>query len=203
MSNENEIVEWRGIKNVVVAEVTADDGDSYECGTPFKLAGVAELSRATENSSETKYYDDIPALVVDSTGADTVTCSMSAIPLEVLAKITGQNYDEELGVLIEGEREAKYFALGYETSKTNGDVVYVWRHKGKFSIPDSSHKTKTNGTESNGQEVVYTGINTTHVFAKIGKTAKAINVDVSKGLVDTTGFFDTVQTIDTLKAPTV
>lgn len=200
---KNEIVEWRGIKNVVYAEVTKDDVESFECGEVKKLAGIAELSRTTENSSETKYYDDIPALVIDSTGADTVTCSVSAIPLEVLAEITGQDYDSELGVLIEGERQAKYFALGYETSKTNGEVVYVWRLKGKFSIPDSTHATKTAGTESNGQEVVYTGINTTHKFTKTGKTAKAINVEVSKNLVDTTDFFATVQTIDTLKAPTV
>lgn len=201
--NENEIVEWRGIKNVVAAEVIKDDAESFVTGEVFKIAGVAELSRTTENSSETKFYDDIPALVIDSVGADTVTCSMSAIPLDVLAKITGQDYDEDLGVLVEGERQAKYFALGYETSKSNGDVIKVWRLKGKFSVPDSSHVTKTSGTESNGQEVVYTGIATTHKFTKTGKTAKAINVDVSKGLVDTKDFFKTVQTIDTLKAPTV
>lgn len=198
--NENEIVEWRGIKNVVYAKVTKDDENAFETGEVKKLAGVAELSRTTENSSETKYYDDIPAIVVDSTGADTVTCSMSAIPLEVLAEITGQDYDNDLGVFVEGERQADYFALGYETSKTNGDVVYVWRLKGKFSIPDSTHATKTAGTESNGQEVVYTGINTTHKFTKTGKTARAINVDVSKDKVNVTDFFTSVQTIDTLTA---
>lgn len=198
--NKNEIVEWRGIKNVVYAKVTKDDENAFETGEVKKLAGVAELSRTTENSSETKYYDDIPAIVVDSTGADTVTCSMSAIPLEVLAEITGQDYDADLGVFVEGERQADYFALGYETSKTNGDVVYVWRLKGKFSIPDSTHATKTAGTESNGQEVVYTGINTTHKFTKTGKTARAINVDVSKDKVNVTDFFATVQTIDTLTA---
>lgn len=198
--SENPIVEWRGIKNVVYAKVLTDDVDAFECGDVKKLAGVAELSRTTENSSETKYYDDIPAIVVDSTGADTVTCSMSAIPLDVLAEITGQDYDADLGVLVEGERQSDYFALGYETSKTNGDIVYVWRLKGKFSIPDSTHATKTAGTESNGQEVVYTGINTTHKFTKNGKTAKAINVDVSKDKVNVTDFFATVQTIDTLTA---
>lgn len=198
--SENSIVEWRGIKNVVYAKVLTDDVDAFECGDVKKLAGVAELSRTTENSSETKYYDDIPAIVVDSTGADTVTCSMSAIPLDVLAEITGQDYDADLGVLVEGERQSDYFALGYETSKTNGDIVYVWRLKGKFSIPDSTHATKTAGTESNGQEVVYTGINTTHKFTKNGKTAKAINVDVSKDKVNVTDFFATVQTIDTLTA---
>lgn len=194
-----EIWEWRGVENLVCAEVIADTKESYETGEVFDIAGVAELGRTTENSSETKYYDNVPALVIDSVGADTVTCSVSGIALDVLAKITGQTYDEDLGVLVEGERDAKYFALGYKTKKTNGDEVYVWRYKGKFSIPDSTHSTQTSGTESNGQEVVFTGISTTHKFTKTGKSAKAINVDVALDKADVTTFFDTVTTIDTLQ----
>lgn len=193
-----EIWEWRGVENLVAAEVLKDDVDTYECGEYFDIAGVAELGRTTENSSETKYYDNVPALVIDSTGADTVTISVSGIPLDVVAKITGQHYDENLGVLIEGERDAKYFAIGYKTKKTNGQEVYVTRFKGKFSIPDSTHSTQTSGTESNGQELVFTGISTTHKFTKTGKSAKAINVDVALDKADVSTFFDAVTTIDTL-----
>lgn len=198
-----EIFEYRGVENLVCAEVLTDDNETeggYTTGNVFDLAGIAELGRTTENSSETKYYDNVPALVIDSVGADTVTCSVSGIPLDVLAKITGQKYDETLGVLVEGEREAKYFALGYKTKKTNGDEVYVWRLKGKFSIPDSTHSTQTAGTESNGQEITYTGISTTHKFTKTGKPAKAINVDVALNKADVSTFFDKVTTIDTLQA---
>jgi phi13 family phage major tail protein len=194
-----EIWEWRGVENLVCAEVTSDTKDAYETGEVFDIAGVAELGRTTENSSETKYYDNVPALVIDSVGADTVTCSVSGIALDVLAKITGQHYDETLGVLVEGERDAKYYALGYKTKKTNGNEVYVWRYKGKFSIPDSTHSTQTAGTEANGQEITFTGISTTHKFAKTGKPAKAINVDVALDKADVTSFFDTVTTIDTLQ----
>lgn len=195
-----EIWEWRGVENLVAAEVIKDDKESFECGEVFDIAGIAELGRTTENSSETKYYDNVPALVIDSVGADTVTCSVSGIPLDVLAKITGQTYDEDLGVLVEGEREAKYFALGYKTKKTNGADMYIWRYKGKFSIPDSQHSTQTAGTESNGQELVFTGISTTHKFTKTGKSAKAINVDVALDKADVSTFFDSVTTIDTLVA---
>lgn len=193
-----EIFEYRGVENLVCAEVTKDDVEKYETGEVIDIAGVAEISRTTENSSETHYYDNLPAIVVDSVGADTVTCSVSAIPLDVLAKLTGQYFDESTGAFVEGERVAKYFALGYKTQKTNGKEVYVWRLKGKFSIPDSTHATKTNGTEANGQEIVFTGISTTHKFTKTGKTAKAINVDTEYNKVDVSTFFDKVQTIDTL-----
>ena len=193
-----EIFEYRGIEGLVCAEVTADDADNYTTGAVFDIAGVAELGRSTENSSEAHYYDNIPAIIVSSVGADTVTITASAIPLDVLAKITGQKYDDTLGAFIEGDREVKYFAIGYKTKKTNGDEVYVWRYKGQFNIPDSTHATEDNGTGANGQELTYTGISTTHKFTKTGKPAKAMDVDVALGKADVSTFFDSVTTPDTL-----
>lgn len=202
-----EIVEYRGIEGLVAAEVTVDDnetgsGHGYVTGTPFEIAGVAELSRSTETSSEAHYYDNMPAIVINSTGSDEVSITASAIPFDVLAKITGQNYDETTGAMIEGSRDTKYFALGYKTKKTNGDEVYVWRYKGTFSIPDSTHATENDGTDANGQEITYTGISTTHKFTKTGKGAKAINVDLGKDLADVEDFFATVTTPDTLQPKT-
>ena len=194
-----EIYEYRGVEGLVYAEVLTDTADEITFGEVKPLCGVATLSKTTESSSEAHYYDNIPAVVVDSTGADEVTIGGSAIPFDVLADITGQYYDATTGSFVEGERENKYFALGYKTSKTNGDDVYVWRYKGTFGIPDSEHNTKDDGTEGTGQELTYTGINTTHKFVKTGKTAKALNVDLGKDLADVSKFFDQVTTIDDLK----
>lgn len=205
----DEIVEYRGVEDLVAAEVLTDNNNAeegYTTGDVFDIAGVAEISKSTSSSNESHYYNNMPAVVVSSTGADEVTLSTSAIPLDVLAKITGQKYDETTGTLIEGDRETKYFAIGYKTKKTNGDYVYVWRLKGTFNIPESTHATENDGTDANGQELTYTGINTTHKFAKVTdkngnkKGAKAINVDVAKGLADVSTFFDEVVTPDTLTA---
>jgi phi13 family phage major tail protein len=195
------ITEYRGVEGLVYAEVTKDDLENYTTGEVKPLAGVAEISRTTESSSEAHYYDNMPAVVINSTGADEITCTVSAIPLSVLADITGQTYDETLGAFIEGAREVKYFALGYKTKKTDGTEVYVWRYKGTFGIPDSTHATENDGTDANGQEVVFTGVQTTHKFAKFGKGAKALNVEVGANpLADVSAFFETVTTPDTLKA---
>lgn len=196
------ITEWRGVEGLVFAEVLEDSAEAYTTGEVKTLAGVAEISRTTEASSEAHYYDNVPAVIVNSTGSDEVTCTVSAIPLDVLAEITGQQYDEATGTYIEGERETKYYALGYITKKINGDLVYVWRYKGTFGIPDSTHTTENDGTDANGDEVTFTGVSTNHVFTKTGKRAKAINVDVAQGKADVTGFFDSVTTPDTLKAIT-
>lgn len=206
-----EITEWRGIEGIVAAEVLCDDnstdtGHGYVTDDVFSIAGVAELSRSTASNNETHYYDNMPATVISSTGADEVSINTSAIDLEVLAKITGQNYDSTKGVFIEGQRTVKYFALGYKTKKTNGDPVYVWRYKGTFGIPDSTHSTEDDGTTSNGQTVTYTGITTTHKFTSVldeegnPKGAKAMNVEVAKGLADVSTFFDTVTDPDSLSA---
>lgn len=203
----NEIVEYRGIEGLVYAELTSDNAELIEYGAVKPLAGVANLSKTTESSAEPHYYDNVPAVVVSSTGADEVTISASAIDLETVADITGQFYDAATGMFVEGERDPKYFAIGYKTKKTNGEYVYVWRLKGTFSIPDAEHATEDDGTDATGQELVFTGINTSHKFSKLadgnhpnGRTAKAVNVDLGKDLADVTTFFDEVTTPDTLKA---
>lgn len=201
----NEILEYRGVEGLVAAEVTKDNnetgsGEGYVTGEVFSIAGVAEISRTTEASNEAHYYDNMPAIIVSNTASDEVTISTSAIPLDVYAKVTGQKYDETKGVMIEGPRENKYFALGYKTKKTNGDEIYVWRYKGTFNIPDQTNATENDGTDANGQELVYTGIQTTHKFTATGKGAKAMNVDVAKDKADVSTFFDEVTTPDTLQA---
>ena len=193
------IVEYRGIEGLVYAPITEDSTENFTTGDVKELAGTSELTRSTESSSEAHYYDIMPAVVIESTGSDEVTASVSAIPLDVLADITGQVYDQATDMFVEGPRENKYFALGYKTKKTDGTEIYVWRLKGTFSIPESTHATEDDGTDANGQEITFTGISTTHKFTKTGKGAKAVNV-AADGKADVSTFFDTVQTPDSIKA---
>ena len=193
------IYEYRGVEGLVYAEVTKDDKTGITFGEVKDLAGVAEISKSSDSASEAHFYDNIPAVVITSTGADTVTISASAIPLDVLADITGQTYDSTTGTYIEEERQQKYFAIGYQTKNTDGEKVYVWRLKGTFNIPDQTNATENEGTDANGQELVYTGISTIHKFTKTNKTAKAVNVNTSlQKCAQIPTFFDTVQTPDTI-----
>ena len=197
------VAEYRGVSDLVYAEVTKDDNEStggYVTGTVKPLAPVAEISKTTESSSEAHYYDNKPLIVIDSTGADELTLTVAAIPLDVLADITGQVYDQTLGALIEGDRTPKYFAIGYKTKKTNGDEVCVWRYKGTFAIPDETSATENDGTDANGQELTFTGVTTTHKFTKNNAGAKALVVDTGAGTADVSEFFKTVVTPDSLTA---
>ena len=194
-----EYFEYRGVEGAVYAEVTSDNTEGYVAGEVKELVGLSEIGKTTESSNEPHYYDNIPAIIVSSTGADELSLNTAGIPLDIVAEITGQYYDTTTGMYVEQERTPKYFALGYRTQKTDGTEALVWRLKGTFTIPESTHATKDDGTDANGQTMTYTGISTSHKFTKTGKPAKAVNVDTSKKLVDESTFFDTVQTPDTVK----
>ena len=191
--------EYRGVENAVYAEVTADTADNFATGTVKDLTGVSEIGKSTDSSNESHYYDNLPAIVIDSVGADEISINTSGIPLDVLADITGQYYDQATGMLVEQESTPKYFAFGYITNKTDGSKVLVWRLKGKFNIPGVTSATKDDGTDANGQELTYTGISTVHKFTANGKPARAVNIDTSVNqLMSEAAFFASVQTPDTI-----
>ena len=205
--------EFRGTDDLYYAEVTADDnqtgeGHGYVTGTVKRLAPVAEISKTVETASDTKYYDNKPAITINAEGADTITLNIPALDLATLADITGKQIDATTGAFMDGESTPKQFALGYRLGLTDGTYRYVWRYKGSFAIPDESSTTKNAGTDSNGQTLTYTGIMTIHKFAKAldaqgNPTAqKALVVDERDGKADVSDFFATVTTCDTLEAAT-
>lgn len=194
------VVEFRGVDNLVYAEVLTDDNEGYTTGEVKSLAPVAEISKSTETSSETKYYDNLPAIVINSEGSDEIGVTCAIPDLATFADITGKTIDEGTGALIDSERDPKYFAIGYRFKMTDGTYRYVWRLKGMFAIPDETSATEDDGTDGNNIELTYTGISTTHAFTKGGKPAKAVVVDdTADSKADISAFFDTVTTPDTLK----
>ena len=198
------IYEYRGVAGLVAAPIVEDSTENFTTGTVIELAGVSEIGRETESTNEAHYYDNVAAVVISSTGADTITVNTSAIPLDVLAKITGQTYDAAKGMFVERERTPGYWALGYKTKTTDGVEMFVWRLKGTFNIPGQTNSTENDGTDANGQEVTFTGVSTIHKFAAAGnKPAKAITIDTSVNAVDEATFFGSVQTPDTIADPTV
>lgn len=198
-----EYVEFRGVDNLVYAEVLTDTTEEFETGEVKELAGAGEISKTASTSSGTKYYDNIPAIVINSEGPDTITITSSVPLLATLAELTGKMIDTQTGAMIEVESEPKYYALGYKFQKTDGTERYVWRLKGQFGIPDESSKSKDDSTDTNNTQLTYTGIYTTHKFTRDGKTkpAKAVVVDdTPDSKCDVSSFFTQVTTPEELTA---
>lgn len=204
---------YRGVDNLVYARVTKDDNDEaggYTTGDVKMLAPVARIGKTVESSSNTEFYDNAPMFVINSEGADEIELEVTALPLEILAELIGKSYNDTVGAMIDGEREERYFAIGYRTKGTDGKYHYIWRLKGVFAIPDEENVTEDNGTDTTGTTLTFTGIHTVHKFNK-GKydsetstwgkgTAKGVVVDERKGLADVSTFFEAVVTPDTIKA---
>lgn len=197
-------VEFRGCDNLVIAPIIADDLENdYTVGPVQVLAPVAEISKTVESSSETHYYDNTGMIIIQSEGSDTITLTVPALPLDILALITGKNIDEATGAFIDGPAVERYFAVGYRLRLTDGTYRYVWRLKGSFAIPDETSATENDGTDTNNQQLTFTGVKTITEFNNGGGSgvkgrARGVVVDERDGKCDCTTFFSVVQTPDTI-----
>lgn len=194
-ANAKVIEEFRGVSDVVIAQITANTSTDLTYGEVMPLCGVAELSKETSTSQETHYYDNSAALVISGEGEDKLTLKTSAVPLDKLALITGRHYDANLDALIECEREQRYFAVGYKTGLVGSDTEhnrYVWRYVCQFDIPKESFKTKDNNATAEGQELTLTAIHTIKKFEIDGKQKSVKATVVKEGKADLSTFFDKV-----------
>lgn len=194
--------EYRGVRGLVIAELTEtleEDGTVTETyGAVQPLSGVQQVSAEVNEATETHYYDDMSAIVVDSEGEDTYTLVVSIPSKKTRALIEGTTYDDDTGALIGTKKKKKYFALGFIADKLNGVEEYNWIYKGKFTGGNKTHDTKTDGTDATNMEYTYTSIHTATAYEK-GGNCKYLSVD-NDGKADLTNFFKTVTTPDTLQA---
>lgn len=203
----DKIVEYRGCKGLVFAEITNDDnetgtGHGYITGTVKDLAGVAEISKTVSVSKVSKYYDNVAAIVITGEGEDVVTLTTSIPSLPVQAAINGRVYDSTLKMYIECPIVNKYYAVGYIIEDTDGTEYYIWRHKGYFVSPDETSATKDDGTDGNNMSIEFHGIYTIHEFANGGGSGVKKNIKSFKmendGTLDLSAFFATVTSPDTV-----
>ena len=110
-----QIYEYRGVEGLVAAPVVEDSTANFIVGSVIELAGVSEVGKATDSTNESHYYDNKAAIVITSEGADEITVNTSAIPLDVLANITGQFYDANAGMFVEQESTPGYWATKQRT----------------------------------------------------------------------------------------
>lgn len=179
--------EYRGVRGLVIAEVTKDDSSGYTAEEWEELSGVQSVAVAKNESSETHYYDNLAAIVVDAEGADELTLTVSILANKTRAKIDGVEYDQTQDMIINTPKKRKYFALGYIGEKTDGTEEFNILYKGKFSGGGETHNTKDDGTEATNVEYTFTAVHTT---AKIysGKSAKSVKVPASTKVTEAAVF---------------
>lgn len=201
--------EYRGVRGLVLAEVTKDDTSGYTTEEWEELSGVQAIAVAKNESSETHYYDNLAAIVIDAEGADELTLTVSVLANKTRAKIDGVNYDETQDMIVNTPKKRKYFALGYIGEKTDGTEEFNIFYKGKFSGGGETHNTKDDGTEATNVEYTFTAVHTTakiYIESGSGETAvkrsvKSVKVPVSTKVTEAAvfgTFTEGVSTVDVL-----
>ena len=153
-----------GLKNMVIAPLTADTEDTLTYGDLQLVAGTIEATITPGNADpDIQYADDIEFDVLYPDPELTFTTKMADIPLAIQEMIFGNNIDDN-GVLIRTSTDKPpYFAVGFKSEKSNGKFRFVWLYKVRAKPLTENYATKE-GTTINRQtgEVEWTAIKRTH-----------------------------------------
>lgn len=178
-----EFKEYRGIRDIMIAEIISDTSAGYKTKKWVPLSGVQAVSKSVNESSETHYYDNQGSIVIDSEGNDEYTLTLSVLDKETKALIEGTVYQG--GLYISTPKQKKYFALGFIGTDTNGVDELNIIYKGKFSGGAETYNTKNDGTDATGVEYTFTSIHTTFKDTIGGKKTsfKAIQAELNEDRV--------------------
>lgn len=153
-----------GLKNMVIAPLTADTEETLTYGDLQLVAGAIEATITPDNADpDVQYCDDVEFDVLYPDPELTFTTKMADIPLAIQEMIFGNNIDDN-GVLIRTSTDKPpYFAVGFKSEKSNGKFRFVWLYKVRAKPLTENYATKE-GTTINRQtgEVEWTAIKRTH-----------------------------------------
>lgn len=185
-----------GLDSLYVAEVTQDDAAAYAAETPEWLAPAAEASQEPASALETQYADNQPYDVLQSEGETKGTLTITGIPVEMLAKITGRIFDAVSGRMFDHGGVAPYFALSFRSMKSNGSYRYYQFLKVKFSMPKEEMATRGEKPEPKTLQIEFTAIRTIHQFElneSLTESVKRVVGDEDTADFDGATWFDQVQ----------
>ena len=152
-----------GLKNLVIAPVTADTEESTTYGDLQRVAGAIEATITPENNDpDIQFFDDVEGDVLYPDPELTFKTKLADLPLIVQEMIFSNKIDDN-GVLIRTANDKPgYFAVGFMSEKANGTYRYVWLFKVRAKPVTETYATKegTSITRQTG-EVEWTAIKRT------------------------------------------
>lgn len=164
MANKNTLT--RGLRNIVIAEVTKDDATAYTPSTQVEsLIAAGNLSITVDSSTSDTYFDNALFYRAGQESNSQVTIDGAFLRPDMVAKITGKKVDETTGAIIDdGTYHEKYFALGAEIGLVDGTKMLVWFLKGTFGYPNETAKTIDASTDVGGMQIVFSAVKTQFAF---------------------------------------
>lgn len=163
---EISINEYRGVRMVCGAEIT-EDANGFTGGKWRRLFGAQSVVVTPNESSEAHYYDNRPAIQIDTEGAIDVAMTVSIPELETKAWIDGKTLTAG-GQYVGTPKKNGYKAVCFIGEKDDGTEELNIFYKGKFTGGETTHNTKDDGTEATNTTYNFGSIFTTNNIAKDG-----------------------------------
>lgn len=194
--NQDEYKSRVGLDSLYVAEVTQDDASGYAAGTPEWFAPAAEASIAPAVNRQTQYADDQPYDTFSSEGESTIQLTVTGIPLEMLAKVTGRVFDATTGRMYDNGGTPPEYALMFRSKKSNGNYRYYSYVKGKFDMPGEEAASQTDSPDPKTTQITFTAVKSIYKFdlGDINDGVKRVVGDDDTDAFSSTGWFSQVQT---------
>ena len=153
-----------GLKNVVIAPLTADTEEGHAYGELQLLAGAIEASITPENADpDVQYADDVEFDTLYPDPDLSFKTKMADITLVIQEMIFGNQIDDN-GVLIRTASDKPgYFAVGFKSEKADGTYRFVWLYKVRAKPVTENYATREGSTVTRQTgEVEWKAIKRTH-----------------------------------------
>lgn len=170
----------RGLKDVMIAEITADSVEAYTPSTEVEqLIPAGTITMSADSEKTDVYFDNVVFATAGTESATTVTIEGARLKPAMIAKITGKTIDETTGAIIDnGVWTEKYFALGARIQMLDGTEALVWFLKGTFAIPEETGRTIDDSTDADGMTLEFSAVGTKFQFGG-DKGVKRVIIDTS------------------------
>lgn len=183
-----------GVRDLHIAKVLTDTvGGSSTWETPTRVPSLVGIEISDNTDSTTFYSDDCAEEVINSFGGKEVTITLGKLSNELEAKITGNEYDETTGAMVQiADAKAPEVAIMFRAPKSNGKFQYCVLYKGVLTREGASYATKEDSVES--QDVTLKG-----VFMPLqsnGKISMKVDTDVVGSSTIVGKWFTEVQQIN-------
>lgn len=130
----------KGLRDLYVAKVTANDGTTYTTDTPVKVCRAISATITPNTNSEAIYSDDEVEDVVDNFVSYDVEFEGNELSPEMRALLFGHKVIK--GMEIDNINDiSNEVAFGYRAKKTDGKYEFVWLYAGKFQDVEDTNET--------------------------------------------------------------
>lgn len=188
-----------GVRDLHIAKVLTDNvGQTATWEKPTRVPSLVGIEISDNTDSTTFYSDDCAEEVINSFGGKEVTITLGKLSNELEAMITGNEYDETTGAMVQiADAKAPEVAIMFRAPKSNGKFQYCVLYKGVLTREGASYATKEDSVES--QDVTLKG-----VFMPLqsnGKISMKVDTDISGSNTMVSKWFTEVQQVSSVSNP--